>query len=150
MPGRFAWFLIFPELRRAEEELAHQALHDPLTGLPNRALLSDRIEHALTRSARRTSTVVILSCGLDGFKDLNDSFGRHVGDQLLRLVGERLVAAVRSDDTVARVGGDEFIVLAEDVGDEGEAMAFAARLRACVARPIRAAGMNRSSPAVSG
>jgi PAS domain S-box-containing protein len=110
-------------LRRAEEKLAYQALHDPLTGLPNRALLSDRIEHALARNPAGKPTVAILFCDLDGFKDVNDSFGHHVGDQLLRVVGERLVAAVRPGDTVAA------------------ALAFAARLRASIARPIEAAGI---------
>ena len=127
-------------LRRAEAELAYQALHDSLTGLPNRALLFDRIEQALTNSADGTSTVAILFCDLDGFKDVNDSFGHHVGDQLLCVVGDRLVAAVRPGDTVARIGGDEFIVLAADIVDETAALALAARLMASVAAPIHAAG----------
>lgn len=127
-------------LRRAEEELAHQALHDPLTGLPNRALLYDRIERALTRSAIDTHAVALLSCGLDGFKEVNDSFGHHVGDQMLRVVGDRLVAAVSPNDTVARLDGDDFIVLTEDAADETAALALATRLRATVSRPIQAGG----------
>jgi diguanylate cyclase (GGDEF)-like protein/PAS domain S-box-containing protein len=124
-------------LRRAEEQLAHDALHDPLTGLPNRALLYDRIERALGRTPVDASTVVILSCDLDGFKDVNDLYGRHVGDQLLRVLSDRLVAAVRPNDTVARLDGDEFIVLTENLSDATDAMALAARLRDTVAQPIQ-------------
>ncbi|MEY2448631.1 MAG: hypothetical protein QOH79_2107 [Acidimicrobiaceae bacterium] len=126
-------------LRRAEEELAHRALHDPLTGLPNRTLLFDRIEQALARRAGG-STVALLFCDLDGFKDVNDSFGRHAGDQFICVLGDRLVAAVRPGDTVARIGGDEFIVLAEDLADETAALALAARLMANVAEPIYSSG----------
>jgi diguanylate cyclase (GGDEF)-like protein len=111
-----------------------------LTGLPNRALLYDRIERALTRSAIDTPAVALLSCGLDGFKEVNDSFGHHVGDQMLRVVGDRLVAAVSPNDTVARLDGDDFIVLTEDAADETAALALATRLRATVSRPIQAGG----------
>jgi diguanylate cyclase (GGDEF)-like protein/PAS domain S-box-containing protein len=127
-------------LRRAEEELAHQALHDPLTGLPNRALLYDRVDRALARNVLGPPAVAILFCDLDGFKDVNDLYGRHVGDQLLRLLSDRLVAAVSPNDTVARLEADEFIVLVEDLTDASAAMALAARLRAIVAEPIQAGG----------
>ena len=102
-------------LRRVEEELAHLTLHDPLTGLPNRALLYDRIDHALIRRPLPPPSVALLFCDLDGFKGVNDSFGRQVGNQVLQIVGERLVAAAGQSDTVARLDGDEFLVLTEDV-----------------------------------
>jgi diguanylate cyclase (GGDEF)-like protein/PAS domain S-box-containing protein len=126
-------------LRRAEEELAHQALHDSLTGLPNRALLYDRIARELTRSAVDGHPVAILLCDLDGFKEVNDAFGRQVGDQVLRTVSERLLATVRSDDTVARLEGDRFVVLSGDAVNT-ESVALATRLRAAVSQPIQAGG----------
>jgi diguanylate cyclase (GGDEF)-like protein/PAS domain S-box-containing protein len=127
-------------LRRAEEELAHQALHDPLTGLPNRALLYDRIDRELRRSAAGSHAVALLSCGLDSFKEVNASFGRQVGDQMLRVVSDRLLAAVRPADTVARLDGDEFIVLIADAANETAVLALADRLRASVCLPIQAGG----------
>lgn len=127
-------------LRRVEEELAHLTLHDPLTGLPNRALLYDRIDHALIRRPLPPPSVALLFCDLDGFKGVNDSFGRQVGNQVLQIVGERLVAAAGQSDTVARLDGDEFLVLTEDAADETAALTLATRLRASVSEPIEAGG----------
>jgi diguanylate cyclase (GGDEF)-like protein/PAS domain S-box-containing protein len=127
-------------LRQAEAQLVQQALHDPLTGLPNRALLHDRIERALARSVIDLHTVVILSFDLDGFKEVNGSFGRRVGDRMLRIVADRLSAEVYPNDTVARLDGDEFIVLTEGVVDETGALDLAARLRAAVSRPMKTDG----------
>jgi diguanylate cyclase (GGDEF)-like protein len=113
---------------RAAAETAHQAFHDSLTGLPNRDLFVDRLEHALVRSIRHGSGVAVLFCDLDGFKAVNDSLGHDAGDELLRMVGERLEGCLRAADTAARLGGDEFAVLIEDVEDDGAPCRVAARI----------------------
>ena len=108
------------EQRDLEEQLRRQAFEDPLTGLANRALLRDRLEHAVERSRRSSGTgVVMFFLDLDDFKNVNDSLGHAAGDALLSLVAQRIRGSVRGVDTVARLGGDEFAVLAEDVGDTG-------------------------------
>jgi diguanylate cyclase (GGDEF)-like protein/PAS domain S-box-containing protein len=112
----------------AEETARHDALHDPLTGLANRRLLTDRVEHALARSARSGERHAVLFLDVDQFKLVNDSLGHNAGDRLLRLLGPHLCAAVRPGDTVARFGGDEFVVLCEDVRDERQAARIARRL----------------------
>src|SRR5215203_5614852 len=104
-----------------EKQLRHQALHDPLTGLPNRALFMDRLEHALTRANRRGSKIAVLFMDLDNFKITNDSLGHEKGDQLLVAVAERLKACLRPEDTVARLGGDEFTILVEEVDGVSDA-----------------------------
>ena len=127
-------------LRQAEEELAHWAVHDSLTGLPNRNLLVDRIEQTLNRAQRQPGSVAALFCDVDDFKEVNDSFGHHVGDEVLKVVAARLRAAVRPADTVARIGGDEFVVLCEGLEDESVAFAIASRVLSSVALPIDVAG----------
>jgi diguanylate cyclase (GGDEF)-like protein len=98
---------------RYEHELMRQALHDPLTGLANRALFRDRLEHALARRERPNRTIAVLFLDLDDFKAVNDGHGHDIGEELLRAVARRLRGAVRAEDTVARMGGDEFAVLVE-------------------------------------
>jgi diguanylate cyclase (GGDEF)-like protein len=105
------------ERKALEEQLTHQAFHDPLTGLANRALFEDRVNQALTRGERRGTELAVLFLDLDDFKTVNDSLGHHAGDRLLSATAERLHTALRSSDTVARLGGDEFAVLLEEVGD---------------------------------
>ena len=119
--GSLAMVADVTDARRLERELRDAALHDGLTGLPNRALLRDRLEHALARETRSTAALLI---DLDRFRVVNESRGHAAGDTLLADTGHRLAAAVRSGDTVARFGGDQFLVICEDV-DEQEARAIA-------------------------
>ena len=112
--------------KQAEEELVHQAFHDSLTGLANRALFRDRVEHALSRRSRSGMDPAVIYLDLDGFKNVNDGLGHEAGDNMLREIATRLLAVVRSGDTVARLGGDEFAVLVEEsrhVQVEAEAIA---------------------------
>ena len=121
---------------RAEEALAHQALHDSLTGLPNRALLQDRVEQALLAARRHGTSLALLFADLDRFKEVNDTFGHPMGDDLLREVAVRLRMAVRAADTVARLGGDEFAILLPQITDVREAMDVCERIRASLATPV--------------
>ena len=124
----------------AQEALTHNALHDPLTGLPNRSLLLDRIEVALARSARIGKSVAVLFLDLDRFKLINDSRGHAVGDEVLREVAERLRAAVRPSDTVGRLGGDEFVVICEDGVAAWEATVLGERLIRTLEMPFQVEG----------
>jgi diguanylate cyclase (GGDEF)-like protein len=118
-------------------ELSHQALHDALTGLPNRALVLDRAEQMLARTARAPGMVAgALFVDVDGFKHVNDNLGHAAGDILLRTVGERLQAAVRDQDTVGRLGGDEFVVLVESSSEVSTADGLADRLVAALRDPV--------------
>jgi diguanylate cyclase (GGDEF)-like protein/PAS domain S-box-containing protein len=116
--------------------LERQALHDPLTGLPNRLLLMDRARQALTRVHRSNGAVAMLFVDLDKFKAVNDNLGHDVGDRLLVAIAGRLAALMRDSDTVARLGGDEFVVLAEDVEGEHEALQLGARVIDALEEPI--------------
>jgi Amt family ammonium transporter len=127
------------ERRRVEAMLQHQALHDALTGLPNRTLFINRLEHALAAAGRRGG-VAVLFVDLDGFKLVNDSLGHQAGDDLLINVGRRLADVLAAGDTLARFGGDEFAVLLEGVDDPGQAEEVAERLLDRVARPADIAG----------
>ncbi len=119
-----------------EVELRYQALHDTLTGLGNRVLFYDRLEHALDALGRTDETVALCFCDLDRFKTVNDGFGHMVGDQVLVATGKRLEAAVRPGDTVARFGGDEFAVLLEGVGTHDSAAAVAERMVSSLRQPL--------------
>ena len=117
-------------------QLAYQASHDDLTGLPNRNLLCDRLEHAIVKAIRANCLVAVLFMDLDRFKQINDSLGHAAGDKLLRNVAERLRASVRQEDTVARFGGDEFVVVLEDLMYEDQATAVAQKIIDNLAIPL--------------
>ncbi len=125
--------------RRLEDELRDRALHDALTGLPNRVLFLDRARHALERARRRPAPFCVAFLDLDDFKSVNDTFGHAAGDELLRAVAQRLVGCVRPADTVARLGGDEFAVLLEDA-DLDDASEVAERMLIATAAPVALAG----------
>ncbi len=133
----------FQQQRRLEIALGQQALRDPLTGLANRALFRDRVEHALARLARvgppppgQGGQIAVLFLDLDNFKTVNDSFGHHAGDILLRTVSARLLNATRGSDTVARLGGDEFAVLIENARGAADAHAVSERIVAAMRAPV--------------
>jgi diguanylate cyclase (GGDEF)-like protein/PAS domain S-box-containing protein len=121
---------------RSEERMRHEAVHDPLTGLANRTLLRDRLEHALARSQREQEHATgVLFVDLDNFKRVNDEYGHAAGDAVLVELGRRLKTAVRPADTVARLGGDEFVVVCEEV-DAETALALGERLVTAIAVPL--------------
>jgi len=124
-------------VREKTRELSHQALHDPLTGLPNRALVLDRAEQMLARTSRQPGAVAgALYIDIDGFKHVNDNLGHAAGDRLLRVAGERLQSAVREQDTVGRLGGDEFVVLVEATPDQVAPDVLADRLTETLREPV--------------
>ncbi|MVV49848.1 bifunctional diguanylate cyclase/phosphodiesterase [Pseudomonas sp. PB120] len=125
-------------LTEANRELTQLALHDTLTGLPNRILLADRIDQAMSRVEAEGGCFALMFIDLDGFKPVNDAFGHHMGDQLLREVGLRLREDLRSQDTLARIGGDEFVLLVQ-LGEQNDAVSLAARQVSLIARSFRVA-----------
>jgi diguanylate cyclase (GGDEF)-like protein len=124
----------------AATELAHERLHDPLTGLTNRALFAARAEQALAAARRRGRSVAVLFMDIDHYKVINDSLGHEVGDEVLREVARRLLRSVRDADTVSRFGGDEFVVLCEDLADAPAALPAVERIRAGLHGPVEVGG----------
>ena len=150
--GRPGWFAIsaqdITERRRVEAELrtltaalAEQSVRDPLTGLANRTLFEERLRASLSSDARTGASTAVLFLDLDGFKIVNDTHGHSVGDMVLRSVAERLAATVRPSDTLARIGGDEFVVLVSAANSEGVA-ALVDRLTAALSIPIEVSGLH--------
>ena len=128
-------------LARANEELVQAALHDPLTKLPNRVLLQDRIEQAIEKAKRKQESLVVMFLDLDGFKSINDAYGHQAGDLLLAAVATRVRGLLRSQDTLSRLGGDEFVLVAPST-DPDDAAVVAQRILDAVALPIRAQGID--------
>ncbi len=135
--------------RKAEAALSRQALHDPLTDLANRALLRDRLEHAIARRSRRPEPLALLLMDLDGFKVVNDSLGHQAGDEVLVSIAGRLRGCLRPDDTIARLGGDEFAVVLENTS-EAQATRIAEQILATVRQPVSTLGRSISSDASIG
>ena len=135
--GRVWSFRDVTDRKRLEEELAHQAFHDPLTGLANQLLFRDRVDHAVARVSRRGEMLAVLFVDLDNFKTVNDSLGHPAGDSLLLAVAERLRGCLRAADTAARMGGDEFAILLEDGTDQTDARHVATRILEALRIPFR-------------
>src|SRR5947208_16707001 len=123
-----------------QDGLAHRVLHDPLTDLPNRTLFLDRLELALARLRRHQTSVAVLFIDLDNFKVVNDSLGHGAGDKLLVELGGRLREAIRPSDTIARFGGDEFVVLCEDIKEARDAMTVGQRIVEATCAPFELSG----------
>jgi diguanylate cyclase (GGDEF)-like protein len=138
--SRVVWLRDATGELHARRELEHRALHDPLTSLPNRELLLDRLEVALARRVRQDTAIGVIFIDLDDFKQVNDQYGHIVGDEVLVSVAQRLQGEVRDGDTVARYGGDEFVVLCEDLADNRIAAPLAQRLADAIAKPVTAGG----------
>lgn len=127
-------------LDNSQEQLRQLATRDPLTGLPNRALLLERLDHALARARRSQLGVAVLFLDLDRFKHINDSLGHELGDHLLQAVADRLAHTLRGSDTVGRLGGDEFLIIVEEVREPKEAIQVADRILTTLARPVEIGG----------
>ena len=124
------------ERKRLQDDMRRKAMHDPLTGLPNRAMFMESLERALAKARRRSSRFSVCFIDLDRFKEVNDTMGHHAGDALLLEVAKRLLASVRQSDLVARLAGDEFVVLIEEHGGPEEVMIVAQKVLAALARPV--------------
>jgi diguanylate cyclase (GGDEF)-like protein/PAS domain S-box-containing protein len=134
--GRVWSFRDVTDRKRLENELSYQAFHDPLTGLANKRLFQDRLQHAVARIGRTKGNLAVLFLDLDNFKTVNDSLGHSMGDELLRKVADLLVDCLRSADTAARLGGDEFAVLVEDVNQRSDVFLLTERLLDVFRRPV--------------
>ncbi len=131
-----AYNRLLTEIDQRQRDIHHIAYHDTLTGLPNRRLLEDRLNHAITVAERQGRGIAVLFTDVDNFKVINESLGHEVGDALLKVIADRMVRAVRTMDTVARWGGDEFVVVLENVSGPGEASSVAEKLIDIIGQPI--------------
>ena len=134
--------LLYKRLDQQNQELKSLALHDELTGLPNRRLLMDRLASAIAHARRGQRTLAVMFIDLDGFKQINDTFGHDGGDDLLRQVADRLVATVRQEDTVARLGGDEFMIALPELRHADDAAELGATVIQAISKPYRIQGQD--------
>lgn len=137
----------FAAVVEQEQAARDAALHDVLTGLPNRALFDDRLEHGLAQAKRHSGTLAVMFIDLDGFKKINDSYGHDAGDSVLQTIAGRLKENTRDDDTVSRYGGDEFLYLLTGIGDEQNIMLIAQKIIKAIQAPceIRVGDLNVST-----
>ena len=142
--------LLYKQLEHHSQELATLALHDPLTGLPNRRLLMDRLSLAIARARRYKRTMALMFLDLDGFKQVNDTLGHDAGDTLLEMVAARLVGAVRQDDTVARLGGDEFVIALPELVQGNDVVELVSKVIQAVSQPYSIQGRSVSMTASVG
>ena len=131
-----ALFADISSLKEQEEKLERLAHYDPLTGLPNRALLSERLQLAMPRGQRKGRPMAVVCLDLDNFKGVNEQYGRDIGDHLLTIMASRLGLAMRQDDMLARIGGDEFVAVLADTGNTDESIPMINRLLNAVADPV--------------
>ena len=139
-PAILGWFYDITERKEMEEQVQHLAYHDPLTELPNRMLFTDRLQQALSTAKRDHAQLALMFIDLDKFKPVNDTHGHHVGDLLLKEVARRIQGCLRESDTVARIGGDEFVVLLPVVQAEQDALEVAEKIRFSLNQPFELAG----------
>ena len=146
LAGAFIWWLTrrlqrsSAELEAARSDAQHRALHDPLTGLANRAMFQERLTRALERLGKGGDPVALLALDLDRFKQVNDTFGHEAGDELLRQVAQRLAALLSDNDTLARLGGDEFVILQDAIKTVAQSQSLSERIIARISEPYRLAG----------
>ncbi|MHB1592280.1 MAG: GGDEF domain-containing response regulator [Sulfuricella sp.] len=142
--------LLYAKLEDSNKALESLALHDTLTGLPNRRLLMDRLSLAIAHAHRNKRTMAVMYLDLDGFKQINDTLGHDAGDTLLSMVADHLVAAVRQEDTVARMGGDEFVIVLWELNHADDVAKLASKVIQAVSQPYRIQGRSVSMTASAG
>lgn len=140
-PALLIWFYDITDRKIAEDRNQHLAYHDVLTGLPNRSLFRDRVQHAIASAERERSRLALMFVDLDRFKPVNDTYGHGVGDQLLKAVAERLYRCLRKSDSPARLGGDEFVVLLPAIKTERNALEIAEKIRHEMSVPFEIDGL---------
>lgn len=148
--GESLWmFTDITPIKDSQAHIEHIAFHDPLTGLPNRLLLSDRLQQGLALAERRGCSLAVCYVDLDGFKQVNDALGHEAGDVLLQEIARRLQGCVRANDTVSRLGGDEFVLLMTEVASAAECLAILERVLGQVARPVHTGASTQSQVSAS-